>query len=440
MALRACIVGAGSSGIAAAKELRAADVAFDCFEASDRVGGNWVYRNKNRMSACYAGLYINTSRTRMEYPGFAMPASYPDFPHHTQIAAYFDAYVDRYGVRDAILFETKVTSITREGRRFRVVTSRRDEGTYDAVLVANGHHWDPRWPDPPIPGSLDGVVMHAHAYETPELFAGKHVVVLGMGNSAMDIAVEASYVADRTVLCSRRGAWVIPKYFFGRPLDTIVTDPRLPFALRRKIGETLMRIAVGDMTRYGLPAPDHRLGHAHPTISGRILDRLGHGAITYRPMLAALEGDHVRFVDGSRARCDVLVYCTGYKVSFPFFDPAFVSAKDNDLPLYRRVFHLDVPGLFFVGLLQPLGAIMPLAQAQGAWIAEHLTGRYALPSRSEMQRDVERERRVMFDRYVASPRHTMQVDYDDYLLALDHELGAGRARARRHAGQAFAIT
>jgi hypothetical protein len=429
--MRAAIIGAGSSGIAAAKELRAANLAFDCFEASDRVGGNWVYQNKNGMSACYAGLYINTSRTRMEFPGFPMPASYPDFPHHTQIAAYFDSYVDHFGVRDAIRFETKVTSITREGARFRVFTSRRDEGLYDAVLVANGHHWDPRWPDPPIPGSLDGLVMHAHAYETPELFAGKHVVVLGMGNSAMDIAVESSYVAKQTTLTSRRGAWVIPKYFFGRPLDTIVTDPRLPFAVRRKIGETLMRIAVGDMTRYGLPAPDHRLGHAHPTISGRILDRLGHGAITYRPMIAALEGDHVRFVDGSRVRCDVLVYCTGYKVTFPFFDPALVSAKDNGLPLYRRVFHLDVPGLTFVGLLQPLGAIMPLAQAQGAWIAEHLTGRYALPPRREMQRDLDRERRVMFDRYVASPRHTMQVDYDDYLLALEKELRAGRARAKR---------
>jgi len=104
--MRACIVGAGSSGIAAAKELRSKSVAFDCIEASDRVGGNWVYQNKNGMSACYAGLNINTSRTRMEYPGFPMPKQYPDFPHHSQIAAYFDSYVDHYGIRDAIQFET----------------------------------------------------------------------------------------------------------------------------------------------------------------------------------------------------------------------------------------------------------------------------------------------------------------------------------------------
>jgi len=313
------------------------------------------------------------------------------------------------------------------------VTTSRGTTRYDAVLVANGHHWDPRWPDPAIPGSLDGTVMHAHAYETPDIFAGKHVVVLGMGNSAMDIAVESSYVAASTTLCSRRGAWVIPKYIFGRPLDTIVTDARIPFRIRRKIAESLVSLAVGDLTRYGLPAPDHRIGSAHPTISGRILDRFGHGAITYRPMIEKLEGDHVRFVDGSRVRCDVLVYCTGYKVTFPFFDAGFVQAKDNDLPLFRRVFHPDIAGLFFVGLLQPLGAIMPLAQAQGEWIADYLVGRYALPDEAAMRRDIEHERAEMFERYVASPRHTMQVDYDDYLyaLAIERRLGEKRAKLGR---------
>ncbi len=431
--MRACIIGAGSSGIAAAKELRAKNVAFDCFEASDRVGGNWVYRNKNGMSACYAGLNINTSRTRMEYPGFPMPASYPDFPHHSQIAAYFEAYVDHHGIRDAIRFETKVERVTREGARFRVRTSR-GEDVYDAVLVANGHHWDPRWPDPPIPGELSGTVMHAHAYDTPDVFKDRHVVVLGMGNSAMDIAVESSYVAAHTTLCSRRGAWIIPKYMFGRPLDTFVTNPRVPFRVRRRIAKALVDLTVGDLARYGLPTPDHRIDQAHPTISGRILDRLGHGAIGYRPMIERLEGDHVRFVDGSRVRCDVLVYCTGYRVTFPFFDPGFVSAKDNDLPLFRRVVHPDVPGLYFVGLLQPLGAIMPLAQAQGEWIADTLRGRYVPPSRAAMVADMARERRQMFDRYVQSPRHTMQVDFDDYLLALAIERRAGEKRARATTG------
>ncbi|MBX7196140.1 MAG: NAD(P)-binding domain-containing protein [Sandaracinaceae bacterium] len=444
---KTCIVGAGSSGIAAAKVLSQHGLAFDCFEKSDRVGGNWVYRNKNGMSACYRWLHINTSRERMQFHDFPMPRDYPDFPSHAQIAAYFESYIDAFDVRRRITFESEVRRVARrDDGRFEVTVAldvygaspRTETRTYDAVIVANGHHWDPRWPDPPFPGHFDGLVLHAHAYDEPSIFQGKRVVVLGMGNSAMDIAVEASYVAERVILCSRRGAWIVPKYLFGRPLDTIFVDPRLPFRVRRRIGEGLLKVAVGDLARYGLPQPDHRFGSAHPTISGRILDRLSHGAITYRPNIARLDGDTIHFVDGSAEKADVLVYCTGYKVSFPFFEPSFVRAKDNDLPLFRRVFHPRIPGLFFVGLLQPLGAIMPLADAQSEWIAEHLEGRYALPEPADVERDIDEERAGMLERYVPSARHTMQVDFDEYLVALEVERKRGRARAKASRGVRFA--
>jgi cation diffusion facilitator CzcD-associated flavoprotein CzcO len=377
----------------------------------------------------------------MQFHDFPMPRDYPDFPSHAQIAAYFDAYVDHFGVRPRLTFESEVRRVEpRADGRFDVTIAldvyrdaRLETRTYDAVIVANGHHWDPRWPDPPFPGRFDGRVLHAHEYDEPSLFTDKRVVVLGMGNSAMDIAVEASYVATRVVLCSRRGAWIVPKYLFGRPLDTIFVDPRVPFRVRRRLGEALLRASVGDLTRYGLPAPDHRFGSAHPTISGRILDRMTHGAIDYRPNIERLAGDRIRFVDGREEKADVLVYCTGYKVSFPFFDPSFVSAEDNDLPLFRRVFHPEIPGLFFVGLLQPLGAVMPLADAQSEWIASHLRGEYALPERAAMRADMERERRMMFERYVPSARHTMQVDFDEYLLELAKERRRGEERAAARA-------
>ena len=138
------------------------------------------------------------------------------------------------------------------------------------------------------------------------------------------------------------------------------------------------------------------------------------------------------FADGSEVEADVVVYCTGYNVRFPFFDDGLISAPDNDLPLFRRVFHPDRPNVFFVGLLQPLGAIMPLAAAQSEWVGEYLAGRYALPAASEMRRDIADERARMFKRYVASRRHTMQVDFDDYLadLAAERRRGAARARGR----------
>jgi hypothetical protein len=247
----------------------------------------------------------------------------------------------------------------------------------------------------------------------------------------MDIAVDASYHAASTILAARRGAWVIPKYLFGKPLDQIGGgDARVPVKVRNKILEGLLKVYVGDYARYGLPKPDHGFGEAHPTISGRILDRLAHGAITTKPNIDRLEGDRVVFTDGSSVHADLVIYCTGYKVTFPFLDEDLISAPENDLPLFRRVFHPEVRDVFFIGLLQPLGAIMPLADLQSRWVADHLAGRYALPQPAALRKDIEEERKRMFKRYVASKRHTMQVDYDDYVVALEKERKAGAERAR----------
>ena len=425
-----CVIGAGASGITAVKALHERGFDFDCFEASDRVGGNWVFKNRNGMSSAYRSLHINTSRERMEYSDFPMPAAYPDFPHHTHIASYFDAYVDHFGLRDRITFETLVTRAERRaGGGWDVTTDRGETRGYDALVIANGHHWDPRWPEPAFPGQerFAGDQLHSHHYtgEDQALFRDRSIVVLGMGNSAMDIAVESSFVARHTYLAARRGAWEIPKYLFGRPLDTIPTSAHVPYAVRRRVQATALRLVVGDMERYGLPRPDHPFGSAHPTVSDDILSRIAHGKITPKPNIAELTERTVRFADGSEVEADVVVYCTGYKVTFPFLDPGLISAPDNDLPLFRRVFHPDVSGIYFVGLLQPLGAIMPLSELQSEWICDHLAGRYHLPPAEELRADVEAERAAMFRRYVASKRHTMQVDYDDYLFELRRERRRG---------------
>ncbi len=429
-----CVIGAGSSGIAAAKGLHDRGLPFDCYEKSDRVGGNWVFGNKNGVSSAYRSLHINTSRERMEYSDFPMPKDYPDFPHHTEIARYFDSYVDHFGFRDKIVFNTGVEHAERGDDGVWAITLDNGETRhYDMVLVANGHHWNPRWPEPPFPGRFDGTQMHSHHYIENSAMRGKNVLVVGIGNSAMDIAVESSFVANRTFISSRRGAYILPKYLFGRPLDQIGVNaltPILPFSFRRAILMSLYRVGVGNVQDYGLPEPDHKIGEAHPTISADFLNRIAHGEMTWKPNVSELQGGSVRFEDGSVEPIDIIVWCTGYKVTFPFFDEDFISAPDNDLPLFRRVFKPAIDNLAFISLLQPLGATMPLAEAQGRWVASYLRGEYHLPARRAMERDMYRERERMLKRYVASKRHTMQVDFDNYLYNLRKELKAGATRAR----------
>ena len=192
----------------------------------------------------------------------------------------------------------------------------------------------------------------------------------------------------------------------------------------------LIKLNTGTPEQYGLPKPDHKFGEAHPTVSGRLLDRIQHGTITPKPNISRLEGEDVVFDDGTRVHADIVVYCTGYKITFPFFDDGFIAAPDNHIELFRRVFHPAVDDVFFIGLLQPLGAIMPLAEEQGRWVADHLRGAYLLPSPDEVRADIAADFAAMRKRYVASKRHTIQVDFDDYLLALGKERRRGEERAR----------
>lgn len=436
---RVCVIGAGSSGITVAQVLQDKGIDFDCFEMGSNVGGNWRYGNDNGVSSAYRSLHINTSRRVMEYAAFPMPETLPEYPSHWQIAEYFDSFVEHFGLRDKITFRTEVVKVesaptTRsdevEGRYAVTVRSLDDPRHvetrhYDHVIVCNGHHWDPRWPEPSFPGSEDfpGEQLHAHYYRTPDVFEGKTVVVLGIGNSATDIAVESSRVAKATYLAMRRGAWILPKFMFGMPTDHLTSSPlaRGPFPLQKLGMKAMLRLAVGNPVDYGLPKPDHDVLEAHPTVSDDLLSRLGHGDITVKPTISRFEGGDVVFADGSRVAADVVVYCTGYKVSFPFLDDTLVTARDNHIDLYRRVVPPDRPGLYFVGLIQPLGAIMPLAEAQAHWVAELITGEVTLPSESEMRAQIAAYDAALRKRYVASKRHTIQVDAHDYQTELARE-------------------
>jgi dimethylaniline monooxygenase (N-oxide forming) len=427
---KVCIIGAGSSGICAAQVLDSRGIPFDCFEKGSMIGGNWRYENDNGMSSAYRSLHINTSRRVMAFKSLPMPDHFPDYPNHFQMAAYFDEFADHFGLREKISFRTEVLKVEPSDGAW-AVTVKGEGGAerverYRAVLVANGHHWDPRWPEPAFPGSeeFEGAQLHAHHYREPDVLRGKRVLVLGLGNSATDIAVESSRIAEKTFLAVRRGAYVLPKYMNGKPIDEAVHPlaSYLPLSVQRFFAMKGLEIAAGDMTTYGLPKPDHKLFEAHPTVSSELLPRLGHGDIAVKPNIDRFSGGReVRFVDGSREEIDLVVYCTGYKITFPFFDPKVFAAPENRLPLYRRVVSVERPGLYFIGFIQPLGPIMPLAEAQCEWIADLLGDRATLPPAGEMKREIAREERKQAKRFVASKRHTVEVDFHPYLREIRRE-------------------
>jgi len=230
----------------------------------------------------------------------------------------------------------------------------------------------------------------------------------------------------------RRGFHVIPKYILGRPLDQSIVPDWLPFRVQQAIFKFVLRVQQGDVTQYGLPRPNHQLLHAHPTVSADLLTRLSHGDIAVKPNIESLDGTEVRFADGSSEPVDAIIYCTGYRVDFPFFRPELISAPNNDLPLFHHVFHPDHTDLFFIGLLQPLGAIMPLAELQSEWVADYLVGKYGLPDVGEMKTVIAHEREAMRHRYGNAPRHTMQVDFAPYVRTVNRERRRGAKRTEKN--------
>ncbi|MEV6162447.1 NAD(P)-binding domain-containing protein [Streptomyces sp. NPDC052052] len=439
---RVAVIGAGAAGLTATKALLDAGVEVVAYEKGDRPGGLWARDNTSGLSPAYASLHLNTSKGRTQFADFPMPRQWPDYPSADLVAGYLADYCENFGLTPHIRFDTSVESVEREedGRCWAVTTDSGDVDRYDAVVVANGHNWDPRRPDPAYPGTFDGLQMHAHDHRTAEVFRDRRVLVVGMGNSAMDIAVDASYVARGPVLLSaRHGVHVVPKYLFGRPSDaTGGALAALPWRLRQRVAETMLRLAVGTPQSYGLPAPAGGLFQNHPTISDTILHRLTHGEVVARPGIDRLDGDRVVFTDGTSDPVDVIVWATGYRVSIPFLSDRWLGADPERLPLYKRVFHLQDPSLAFVGLMQSTGAALPVVEAQAKLMAACFSGAYALPTAQEQRSAVARALRAAVERW-GDRRPQMRIDFDQYVADLPREIEAGRARLRRGA-RPFTVT
>jgi cation diffusion facilitator CzcD-associated flavoprotein CzcO len=428
---RVLVVGAGSSGLTAAKNLRERGAAVDVVEREDDVGGNWNAAAAS--SRVYASTHMISSKPFTQFPDFPMPDDDPDYLHHEQVHRYLRRYASHFGLREVIRFRTEVaacTPVADGGWEVVLRTPAGDERChYGTLVVANGHNWYPKQPHYPGQGSFTGELLHAAEYHSSDRFAGKRVVVVGAGNTGCDLAVEAAQRAAAAYHSTRRAYWYAPKYAFGRPADQVsdvIFSLRLPTRVTQALFQATARVVVGRYERFGLPTPDHRFLETHPIVNQQLLYHIGHGDLTPVPDVARFEGDAVVFTDGRRVTADVVVFATGYLIRFPFLPDDALPGEPGRPELFRNVFHPDRDDLAVIGLIQPDSGQFCLVHWQAVMLATFLALRQADPAAARRylddNRDRVRERSQGGVELVDSTRHYVEVEHADYVRVLQREI------------------
>jgi hypothetical protein len=425
---RVCVIGAGPSGVAAGKNCVAAGLDVVVFEKNDKVGGNWVFNAKTGHSSVYENTHIISSKTWSQYEDFPMPEHYPDYPNHRQLQAYFESYAKHFGVYERIRFNHSVTHATRDPQSgLWTVEYEDDRGTpqrdeFDVLMVANGHHWNPKYPE--YKGTFTGRFMHSHDFKgIDESWRGKNVLVIGGGNSACDVAVESARVAGTVRLSMRSPQWFLPKFIFGMPSDVFAarTPAWIPKAIKQLTLTKLMQLLQGSYDKYGLPVNTKPILSHHPTLNSDLLDFIRHGRIVPRPAIVEMNGEEVVFADGTRERFDIVCACTGFWTTFPFFDREFIDYQHAEkIPLFRKMMHADYDNLYFIGLFQPIGCIWPMADYQAKLATMEILGRYRRPK--NMAAAIRYELEHPHYEFGGGQRHAVEVDYHGLRRDLAKEL------------------
>ncbi|XDV41839.1 hypothetical protein PO909_010636 [Leuciscus waleckii] len=445
MAKRVAVIGGGTSGLTCIKCCLDEGLEPVCFETSDDIGGLWRFKvnpDPDRASIYYS-LIINTSKEMMCYSDFPIPAHFPNYMHNSLIMDYFRMYAEHFQLKRHIRFQTKVLHVTRRpdfphSGQWDVETEskdgRREKQVFDAVMVCTGHHCHPHLPLKDFPGidTFKGKFFHSRDYKNPEEWRGKRVVVIGIGNSGGDIAVELSRMAKQVYLSTRKGSWILNRVGDnGVPSDMILRNRMrgwlnqiLPFGLINNLREKQLNKRFNHKL-YGLQ-PAHRVFSQHPMVSDDLPNRILSGTVSVKPNVQEFRGSSVVFEDGTvEDDIDLVVFATGYTFSFPFLSSHVIPVSKNKVSLYKYVYPpaLERPTLAVIGLIQPLGAIMPISEMQARWATRVFKGLCKLPSMSAMMKDIKAKEEAMAQRYVAAQRHTIQVNYTPYMDELAKQVG-----------------
>lgn len=359
---RYAVIGAGPSGLAAARNLQKLGLPFVGFEAYADVGGLWNIANPR--STVYESAHLISSKRMTEFAEFPMADRVADYPSHRELCAYFRAFADHFGLREHYRFNARVLQVEPAGEgsaplwrvRWREGTegegSETREALFKGVIIANGTLAEPNMP--PFEGRFDGELLHTSTYKDAALFEGKRVLIVGAGNSGCDIAVDAVHRAAQVDISVRRGYYFVPKYVFGKPADTL-GGLKLPPWLKQKIDSVILKWFTGDPVRFGFPKPDYKMYESHPVVNSLIIYHLGHGDVRVKADIARFEGKTVHFKDGSQGDYDLVLAATGYKLHYPFIARELLNWHGQAPQLYLNIFAPRFDNLAVMGMIEASG-------------------------------------------------------------------------------------
>lgn len=418
-AKRVAVIGAGAGGLCAAKHLLSREIDVTVLEMGSCVGGLWVYENDNGLSPAYASLRINSEARITGFPDYPLPADSPLFPSHTEVRAYLEAYAEHFHVRPRIRFNTKVEAVQPTGDgHWTVLTKDGPLGTFDGVVAAPGHQSVPS--HPPFRHDFTGEYLHAHDYRVPDSYRGKRTLIIGTGNSALDIAADICTVTAATTLVARSPVLIMPRLLFGVPVARILAKAErewMPWPTRRALRVGLARVAHGPMERWGFVTPRTR---THPTSHPTVMTHIAYSRIAVRPGVSAVAGRSVLFVDGRREVYDAMIAATGYELDLPFISREIVPIKNRRVDLYKRIFPPDWAGLYLIGFFNASGgANIRMMDTQCRLLAAVVAGEIQLPDSQEMYNDIEAERQRLWKLYPARPRYGLELDPAAYQAEID---------------------
>ena len=422
---KVAVIGAGPSGITAIKNFKDQGFEVTAFERCSGVGGNWRYNDPSGHSSVFETTHIISSKYTSYYEDFPLPKNAADYPSHKELLQYFQAYTDHFDLNKNIKFKTEVMHCSQNTEhKWKVKWKDLNENRviddeFDALVVCNGHHHEPRHPN--YPGKFSGEYLHSHQYKKAAPFADKKVLVIGGGNSACDVAVETARISKTTALSWRRGYYLIPKFMFGLTSDIFALKARwMPRFLRLPFMKFMLELIQGKNEDIGLPKVTNHILATHPTVNSDLYNAVRHGKVKPKCDIERFDGKTVYFQDGTHEEFDAVIACTGYKIKHNFFDKEFINFEEGPVNLLHRMLPADIKNLYFIGLFQPLGCIWPGAELQSKLAAKHLNGKWQ--PKGSLEDLIQNELDNPDVKQVKTARHTITVDDFSFRYRLKKEL------------------